>query len=184
MVLLLAAGCTGGGVYATCIYHSDCAPFEGCLDGSCQAVGCLSTSECPFGNICDQAQHTCVTGCEIDSDCNAGEACDGGSCVAVACDDALEDCGLGESCDLATGECEVPEGDWCAPCDSTATDACGDDAYCHYWEWQTPDDAYCLPTCDPGVLEPCPVGFICAEMVPGEFYCLANCSDLVAGGYY
>lgn len=182
-ILLMILGCGTPPLEGACTYHPDCAESEACVEGSCLAVECLSSEQCAFGSTCDAAGHACVAGCDNDHDCGAGEACDDGSCAEASCDDTLEDCGIGESCDLVSGSCATPPGDWCATCDALDPASCGSDALCYNEPWERPQDAFCLPACDPLGVSPCPVGFICAEMDDGNDYCLAHCTDLVAGGY-
>ncbi len=165
-----------------CTYDADCGASEACLNGACAAVDCLRTDDCPLGQLCG-GDHQCAAGCAVDSDCASGARCDAGACVPQACDSTLADCAVGQVCEYGEfATCEVPAGEWCTPCDRDAPTACGAAAMCFRWEWEDPTEAYCLPTCDPAALNPCAVGFICAEMEEDAFYCLANCHDLLEYG--
>lgn len=179
MILLLAA-CDPpptATLAGECIYDASCGTSQACIDGACRSVECLVSDDCAYGQTCDG--YACADGCAVDADCDAGLACEAGSCGDAWCDATLADCPIGQQCEYNTGDsCIVPAGDWCLPCDLSLADSCGGGALCFRWEWEDPDEAYCMPACDPAASNPCPVGFICAEMETEQFYCLANCRDL------
>ena len=203
---LLLASCgqprRGGGT--ACYDASECSSesgeLEACVGGFCEAVGCLSSSDCPLDTVCDveDFDYECEEGCHSNADCRDGKTCEDGQCEEYGCRSTLLDCGLREICDLETGECEEAEGPYCTECNLAdnewvlgETTACddqlvgndfcgGDGSYC--MNLGTP---VCLVSCEEQ--EDCPGGYVCQQvswgLPPGcnpdyillEKVCLSDC---------
>ncbi|MBN1944102.1 MAG: OmpA family protein [Bradymonadales bacterium] len=77
-----------------CRDGADCTGCSECRNGSCVALQCCATGECPEGQICQN--HRCITGCDPDRPCPAGQQCHNNSCVDCVAD---SDCGANERCE-------------------------------------------------------------------------------------
>jgi hypothetical protein len=190
-----------------CYDATECSAEEGsletCLSGYCEQVECLSSSDCPMGEVCDvdNFDYECKSGCNSDVDCLAGSVCDDGSCVEYGCRSTILDCARGEFCNQQTHECEQAEGPYCTECQMTGNDwddggtltTCDDmllgndfcggaGNYCVDWYFGTP---VCFVSCDEQ--NDCPAGYTCQALLrflpPGctqdylilESVCISDC---------
>ncbi|MEL6178232.1 MAG: pre-peptidase C-terminal domain-containing protein, partial [Myxococcota bacterium] len=87
--------------------------------------GCLSTDDCPEGQICNPNTQACTpdNSCTTDDDCGGLEICRDAKCTPVECvtDDQ---CDAGELCDQTINACRPQDG-FCEE-----DDDCGDDFKC------------------------------------------------------
>ena len=112
---------------STCYDASDCPADEGelfaCTNGVCEGVDCLSTTDCPIGQICDveDFDYECEDGCNSNFDCPAGSVCtEDGQCEEYGCRSTVLDCAWGEICDEDSGECVEADGAFCGGCSMAA----------------------------------------------------------------
>lgn len=196
LLTLLAAGTLAGCFYRVdrrggdpCFDTGDCndeinttggeVDIEACIDGECEDVDCLSSTDCVVGQYCDVEDDAfrCREGCETDGDCFAGQSCVEGSCAAYGCRSTILDCDFNEVCDVDSGQCVEASGPQCAQCDplgnqidnqgtSTQCDdvlsghpICGQGGVCG----GSQDDPQCWTACtDPSGTDECPMGFACS----------------------
>jgi hypothetical protein len=182
-VLVLACGRPRGQA-VECRDASGCdaepGEFTTCIDGDCETVECLASSDCPIGSYCDSGDdYECIEGCQADGDCLAGESCnDDRLCVARGCRSTVLDCPHGQECNTDSGSCEPISGTHCDVCDATGLSyqwdtggtfdqcddtyvghfTCGTGAFCLTDEAAT---GRCMPGCDPSVADSCAWGFTC-----------------------
>ena len=92
-----------------------------CVSGSC---GCNLASDCPVGESCSPALHTCVGTCSSTQPCNGG-CCNGGTCstglVAGACGDTGGTCTNCAGQSVGTACVAEAKGGTCG-CNSATTD--------------------------------------------------------------
>lgn len=166
--------CSLGHCVAPCKADSDCKSLAAeavCTDQRCKIPGgCLGSEECEAKEThCDMATHKCAPGCVTDSDCkDFGMKCDAAKCVQKGCVKNWE-CPFGNVCDVATGQCKLAEGLYCAKCDPNDQDvkACGGKPNMCFSMKDAKDQdkgAFCGITCgtDPG--GPCPQGYQCTDI--------------------
>jgi len=182
-----AASCGGRRDTAECYNTSQCSGEPGelvaCVDEDCATVECLSTLDCPMGEICDvDGSYECIAGCNSNADCPAGSNCnEEGACVTYGCRSTVLDCDFGEFCDESTGTCQVDARPHCLSCDpflnewdnGDLLDDCDDflvgnsscggaGAVCNDWDFDANS-----ATSEPGCYVPCqeqtdcPMGFMC-----------------------
>lgn len=202
-LLLLAVGC-GEREIPECLDHGDCGEREACIADRCERVACLDNGHCELQQYCDPTAdaYVCLDGCTGDDDCPAGEACEAAShsCHPADCRDTVLDCAYGEICDQASGSCVVDERAHCQLCDAMAAAICPDDGTC----FMDVDDSElcqrdedCAPEqscdeliegrychtdrcrydCDPDDPDACPRGWVCQESLgqDGVYTCAADC---------
>jgi len=101
---------------AECSDDDTCGFGETCIEGSCQAKSCASSSQCDMQTYCSDG--SCVAGCSADEDCYPGYSCDveNSQCTASACRSSTLDCDFNEFCNTATGECYEASGYYCMDC--------------------------------------------------------------------
>lgn len=178
----LCAGCNSRRAGDACSDASECGgdsdQLQACVEGYCQDVECLSTSDCPIETVCDveNLDFECEPGCNTDLDCPAGKTCDDGECEAYGCRSSLLDCDRGEFCNEETHECEQAEGAYCVECSPGDNEwdpgepntVCDDvllwhdfcEGYCVAWYYGTP---VCMVACEEQ--EDCPAGYSCQEII-------------------
>lgn len=204
LILLTLPACstrTSSNTGESCRDASDCTVEAGelaaCLNRECEAVQCLSSSDCGLGSWCDvEGDYECVTGCQTNLDCGAGETCnEEGSCEAYGCRNTNLDCEVGEVCNEDTGACEEAGGLHCAPCEGTGWefadqgtldicddewtghDGCGgDDTQCR--PYADGGQQYCMVPC--GADDSCPRGYFCQD-VPISFNTELTCGFPLEG---
>ena len=163
LLLLPLLGLTGCGdkedEAVTCVETNECAFGESCLEGVCTARSCATSAGCPIGAWCDGG--SCAEGCQSDDDCYPDQGCDAdaGACIDRGCRDTSLDCAFGEFCDLATGECYPGNNNYCKPCISGSSDAdqCGStENLCLGWG---PYGDFCGVECEQTT--DCPAGYDC-----------------------
>jgi len=181
---LLSCGPRRGG--ETCYDASDCPAEDGdlfaCTAGTCESVQCLSTTDCPMGQVCDvdDNNYECVDGCNNDLDCLAGSTCEDGSCAEYGCRSTVLDCDWGEVCNEDSGECEEAEGSFCDACSVTSNlvDNRGTDTTCDDLilgnsgcggDGQVCMNYFGLPTCYVSCTgqDDCPAGYQCSLITRG-----------------
>lgn len=209
LMALTVASCSLRGRGDTCYDAGDCDADPGevkaCVAGYCESVDCLTSSDCPMGEICDIDGNDCEAGCNTDLDCLAGFSCDDGECRDYGCRSTVLDCDFGHYCNDDTGQCELADNNFCASCNTASnnydnqgtTTTCDDELigndfcggagnYCADWYFAGVEA--CLIGCDDQ--EDCPAGSQCTLVVrplPGacgaDFLelstaCLADCSNM------
>lgn len=169
---------------AECIDHGGCPAGNACIEGACEPVQCLTSSDCNLHEFCDARSFACRAGCSDDGDCYAGETCDTATkeCVEYACRSTDLDCEIGEFC--VDGECEKDDAPHCQACDPYDSRSCPQGSDCWVFDSQTLD-AYCLVRCErDGGNDQCPRGFECTDVTGmGDFACSAWCPTLVENGW-
>lgn len=182
---LLSCGPSRRGMEA-CYDATDCSSEEGelfaCTNGTCDAVDCLSTTDCPMGQICDVEanRYSCEEGCHTNVDCLAGSTCEDGTCVDYGCRSSVLDCDWGEVCNEDSGECEQAEGAYCNECSlaSNVIDDAGTSTTCDDLILGNPgcggDGQVCMnyfgvPTCYISCtgVGTCPAGYTCQLITRG-----------------
>ncbi len=148
---------------ASCTTDRDCIGDEVCNGGQCVASFC--------GRDCT----------ESDFDCPDGSACfalQGGArqCLPIrlTCLDRCSDvtCPDGEACDPTSGECEPAPLQACdQPCSNNVS-CLGYDDLCI----DIGLGSYCAPACGEG--RPCPIGYLCLEIINGEDHCVPDTETL------
>jgi hypothetical protein len=176
------AACKGGGGVPECVDDGGCLTGQACVEQACKDVECVSSQDCGIGHWCDVGtDHTCKEGCGVDDDCAAGKSCDvdAHECQAYGCRDTQLDCNYGETCN--NGTCEKVPGPYCkAGCNAFTGGGCGSDASCYSWDYYG-TETYCLVTCNPSDVEPCPRGYECADATGlGDYVCYGDCRWLNA----
>lgn len=159
-----------------CIDDGDCTAeggLQACVSGECDAVDCLTSTDCPLGTHCDD--NACDFGCEVDTDCLSGFHCTGdGTCSESECRSTVLDCYAGQFC--LNGQCVDAGPPLCNPCNSMDfldaiidgggnvlgyTSCGGIGAFCLAFEQGGPE--YCWTPCT--ATEDCPASFECIEIV-------------------
>jgi len=167
LFMLLACGGPSAGV-TPCVDNGQCSEGQACVQDTCVAVECTSSSSCDLGQYCNETSWTCVGGCGDDSDCAAGETCNTESkeCEEYGCRTTQLDCEIGEFCETDEssqdfGECYEDTRDHCQTCDSGDRNACSNNSDC--WIFEVGDT--CRGDSD------CPSGQSCDLMSDFSFRC-------------
>jgi hypothetical protein len=161
--------CSAGRCVPPCASEADCEPGEECDEtGHCRIPGSCTTSwDCPEAEMhCDRTTGMCAPGCEVDDDCRtAALICRDGECVDAPCRGAYA-CAFGQICDFDTGECRVPDEDYCGTCDGDDPESCGPGNLCANLQDGEGNDqgAYCWIACSDDPLNRCPRGYNCQEI--------------------
>jgi len=188
LALALVLSCVGNRSRSgdSCYDSADCTTTDGsleaCVNGFCEQVECLSSSDCDLGSVCDveSLDYECETGCITDTDCEAGSTCQEGQCQDYGCRSTLLDCEFGEVCDEGTGECVQADGAYCASCslgdnvwDDGGTGSTCDDvilsnstcggagSFCVNW-YNMGGVPFCYVACEEQ--SDCPGGYLCQLM--------------------
>ena len=170
-----------GGVCDGCGSDVDCGgEADQCV--GLRGPSCGSDADCAPDGFCVDEGYCVFPRCGVDcsadpQDCPSGTACynvgDGSQCLPLrltcepTCDDVV--CEEGFNCDDVSGECVASVIDICGgPCESSA--ACGGyNDLCV----NTGTTSFCAQGCgDDG--GPCPVGYICGELVADVNICFPN----------
>ncbi len=159
-----------------CLDDGDCSAdggLQACVGGECEAVDCLTSTDCPLGTHCDD--NGCEYGCEQDTDCLSGFECTGdGTCAESECRSTVLDCYVGQFCQ--NGNCVDAGPPLCKPCNSMdifdaivdgggnvlGYNSCGGiGAFCLAFEQGGTE--YCWTPCS--TTADCPASFECIEII-------------------
>ncbi len=178
LLLALLGACATGQDWV-CSDHGDCGVGQACVEGACQDVECLDSSQCAYGRFCEtDLSYTCVSGCQSDDDCLASQVCQEGECYTEPCRNADMDCWIGEFCDTGSGECYTDESiTWCMNCTDHAS-LCGQEGICY--SFGDDEQWFCGWFCQQQ--SDCPSGFTCTQMDEISV-CMTDCSFLVDAGW-
>ena len=180
---LLLLACTAGAPDPIgCRDEGDCPGISICnTDSECEAVECLSSTQCGLEAFCDTTAFACTPGCEFNTDCPSNATCstDLGVCEVSQCADSQLDCHFGEVCNQDRGACE-PDEALCAPCTGDGFSTCRQD-YGGQCQWFS-GASYCLTPCSP-FTDPAkiPRGFACLDFDPSNeerFLLYGDCAEV------
>lgn len=190
---LTLGSCGGAPAPGQCNDDGDCDDLNACIEGVCQPVDCLRSTDCRIREYCDERTYVCRAGCSDDTDCIAGESCDVSSntCEPYACRDTQLDCAIGEFCSAVTGECTRDPADHCGRCEPDffgfdPRGTCRDpQAFCLTFDQE---DFFCLMQCE--LPTDCPRGFDCVDSGQDfnnngrtDSVCIAYCPTLRDNGW-
>lgn len=196
-----------------CQNNTECSGTSRCVLGTCIAVECATTYDCPLEHVC--AESNCVSGCSEDKDCLAGRSCIEGYCTEYGCRDTQLDCRIGERC--IEGECTLLEPIPCSACtyadwlkEQDLASECMIQSFdvsiaCNWrLDQGCPEDMSCYPADGEGLVEEgvciqsytlsvcvsdddCPRGFYCSEDIyangSGINVCWGDCAFYIGQGW-
>lgn len=162
------------GPHGDCQDNSQCDVMQACLEGSCEDVECLASSDCPLHSFCttEAKTYTCREGCDTVDDCMAGEDCntETSTCEAYGCRSTELDCPVGSTCNTASGECSEVAGLCTTTCDvGNLSNTCGGSSTCEVGE----TSGECTRDRD------CETGYLCDmfQVTPEECETNQDCSE-------